>query len=354
MWRDAKYLIAYIAPLAALAGVHYAGWMAPGAFYVAFVIVPLAEFVARGNTDNLTEKEEQSQLSKKFFDAMLYLNVPLLLGTIVYFLFRMSSGDLTGLEQILMTINVGVGCGVYGINVAHELGHRDNKFERLMSLALLLPNHYMHFIIEHNHGHHKYVSTPEDPASSRLGENFYFFYFRSVLMSYISAWKIEKTFLERAGKSFWNPIANRMIQFTIIHIVYLTFIVLYFGPIAFYGAIGIGIIGFSLLELVNYIEHYGLLRNKLPNGRYEPVQPWHSWNSNHDLGRIFLYELTRHSDHHFKANRKYQVLRHFDESPQLPLGYPGSMMLALVPPLWFKFMDKEVHKFAERGLVAVG
>jgi alkane 1-monooxygenase len=115
-----------------------------------------------------------------------------------------------------------------------------------------------------------------------------------------------------------------------------------FGTAPLIFAVVTAIIGFLLLETVNYIEHYGLQRKMQENGRYEPVLPHHSWNSDHELGRIFLYEVTRHSDHHYKATRKYQVLRHFDESPQLPFGYPMCMIIALVPPLWFSLMDKKL------------
>jgi len=132
-----------------------------------------------------------------------------------------------------------------------------------------------------------------------------------------------------------------------MQVLYLVIIGLVFGTLASLYAIAVAIVAFLMLETVNYVEHYGLVRKKLPNGRYESVQPWHSWNSNHDLGRIYLYELTRHSDHHFKANRKYQVLRNFEESPQLPYGYPGSMLISTIPPIWFKLMNHRVASYAK-------
>ena len=144
---------------------------------------------------------------------------------------------------------------------------------------------------------------------------------------------------------------NEMLIFTFLQIGFVILIAFVFSPLIAGIYMGIALISILLLETINYVEHYGLRRKKNANGRYETVQVWHSWNSNHELGRIFLYEVTRHSDHHYKAERKYQVLRHFDESPQLPFGYPGSMILAWCPPLWFKVMDKEVEKFNKMPIV---
>ncbi|MEL6123072.1 MAG: alkane 1-monooxygenase, partial [Bacteroidota bacterium] len=198
---------------------------------------------------------------------------------------------------------------------------------------------YMHFNIEHNRGHHKWVSTPHDPASSRYGESVYRFWLRTVSGSFISACRIERDDAKRHGYAVWS-LKNKMVLFIIIQLGYLLFVGVVFGWAIVPLAIGMAVAGFTLLEVVNYIEHYGLTRQKLASGRYEPVQPHHSWNSDHYFGRILLYELTRHSDHHYKSSRKYQVLRHLDESPQMPLGYPASMLMSLLPPLWFSVMHR--------------
>jgi len=257
---------------------------------------------------------------------------------------RLDAGGLSGGEIAWMTVSVGIIVGSFGINIAHELGHRTNKKEQTLSKILLLPALYMHFFIEHNRGHHLNIGTPEDPATSRLGENVYQFFIRSVTLSWLNAWALENKRLKKRGISKWS-FQNEMLVFQIIQILYLAIIAIVFSPKIMLFAILIGVIGFLTLELVNYIEHYGLVRKQNESGRYERVLPKHSWNSNHELGRIFLYELSRHSDHHFKSTRKYQVLRHFQDSPQLPLGYPASMLLSLIPPLWFKVMNKEVEKW---------
>ena len=346
MFKDFKYLFAYVAPISAFLGLHYGGIWSLGAFYVAFGLIPLLELVIPYSKENFSREEESSRSAMVFFDILLYLNIPILYGLIWYYFTIMQAGGLTTFETVGMTLNIGVLVGTIGINVAHELGHRTNKVEQFLSKVLLLSALYMHFFVEHNRGHHKNVATDEDPASARLGEAVYVFWVRSVVMGYISAWKLEAQRLKRKGKS-WLSLENEMIRFQVVQIAYLLAIGFIFGWAMIPFALWIALVGILLLETVNYIEHYGLRRRKLPSGRYENVQPIHSWNSNHELGRIFLYELTRHSDHHFKATRKYQVLRHFDESPQLPLGYPASMLLSLVPPVWFRYMDNKVSKYTQ-------
>lgn len=342
--KDLKYLFAYFTPLSAFLGLYLGGIWSLGSVYIGFLIIPLLEFVFPQSTANLSETEEMTKNQSIFFDILLYLNVPILYGVLWYFFNYIDFTLLTSFEKVATLLNVGLLLGSLGINVAHELGHRKEWYNKAASLALLLPNLYLHFNIEHNRGHHKNVATDKDPASSRSGEIFYSFWFRSVIGSYRSAWNLESKRLSKSGLSFWS-FDNEMIRFHLIQFIYLGSIAFFFGPLMCAVAIIVAIIGFSTLELVNYIEHYGLRRKKLASGRYESVSPKHSWNSNHELGRIFLYELTRHSDHHFKASRKYQVLRHMDESPQLPYGYPASMIIALVPPMWFKLMDREVEKW---------
>jgi alkane 1-monooxygenase len=210
----------------------------------------------------------------------------------------------------------------------------------------LLTSLYMHFFIEHNQGHHKNVSTTDDPASAKEGEWIYTFFFRSVIGGYISAWKLENNRLKKQGKSALS-FSNEMIRYQIIQLSFIGLIFAIFGLVPMLSFIGAAIFGFLTLETVNYIEHYGLSRKKNEFGAWEKTLPIHSWNSNHPVGRILLFELTRHSDHHYIANRPYQVLRHFDESPQMPTGYPGMMVMSLFPPVWFWVMGKELKKLKE-------
>lgn len=341
MWRDTKYLLAYLAPLSAYAGIYLGGIWSFGSLYIGFVLIPLLELWMPGNERNLSPAEEDQQANRRFFDWLLYFNLPLLWILVFYYLHTLHTRPLQTYEIIGMTLNVGLIVGTIGINVGHELGHRVRRFEQWMSQSLLLSALYMHFFIEHNRGHHKNVATDLDPASAKAGQSIYSFWLRSVTGGYRNAWQLERERLQREGRPVIAP-ANLMLRFQLIQAAYLGLVYGFYGFNGLIAAISIAVVGFLLLESVNYIEHYGLRRRLLPNGRYEPVNPHHSWNSNHELGRIFLYELTRHSDHHYKATRKYQTLRHFEQSPQLPTGYPGAILTALIPPLWYRLIHPKL------------
>lgn len=341
MWKDVKYLLAYSMPAAAFAGLYYQGVWAPGSIYVGFLVVPVLELALPRATQNLTPEQETVKTDAWFFDALLYLNIPMLYGLVIYYFQTLTHASLAISEIIGLTFNIGLIVGTIGINVAHELGHRESKTAQFAAKILLIPTLYMHFFIEHNRGHHKNVATPLDPASARKGESLYAFWIRSVIGSYRNAWRLERERLQKSEQSYLS-FHNEMLRFQCIQVVYLLVVGLVWGWTMIGFAIAIGILGFLMLESVNYIEHYGLQRRQLPGGRYEPISPRHSWNSDHQLGRILLYELTRHSDHHYKSTRKYQVLRHIDESPQLPMGYPGAILLSLMPPLWFRIMDNRI------------
>jgi alkane 1-monooxygenase len=340
-----KYLFSYLSLAIGYIGLYFGGWTTFLLVFYAFGLIPLVELFLEGTKYNLSKDEEKIMAKDKIFDYLIYLSVPLHYGLLVMFLFSFQR-DLTWWEIVGNISILGMSCGVYGINVAHELGHRTTKHEQFMAKALLLTSQYMHFFIEHNRGHHNRVSTDEDPASSRLNEPLYIFWMRSVVMSYVSAWKLERFRLSKMGRSILS-FRNEMIWYTIIQVAFIGVIAWYFGwTVMVYYLIG-AIIGFLLLETVNYIEHYGLRRKRGDHG-YHKVLPVHSWNSNHPLGRLILFELSRHSDHHFRANRKYQILRYHEDSPQMPTGYPGMMVLSLFPPLWFKVMNPRVKGLQER------
>lgn len=338
---NAKYILASILPFGTILAIQKVGWESWLPVIIGFGIIPALELILPYSKANVDETTEIKKGEALFFDILLYLNVPLLFIILFLFLDKVTRVELQTYEYIGLTLSVGLSVGVMGINVAHELGHRIKAYERIMSKMLLLPSNYMHFIIEHNRGHHKNVSTPVDPASSRYNEPIYLFYFRSIFGGYRSAWELEKMRLDRAGLKRWS-IHNEMLRFAFFQLAFAVGIVLLFGWVGLGFYLVASILGILLLESVNYVEHYGLSRREVAPGIYEKVKPKHSWNSDHELGRIFLYELTRHSDHHYKAQRKYQILRHFDESPQLPTGYPGCIVLALVPPLWFSIMNPRV------------
>ena len=338
-FKDSKYLAAYLMPIACFAGLYFGGWAAPGAFYIGFLIVPLLElFVpAAPRPEDEAILQEKSKVS--FFDYLLYLNVPFLYINALYFVWILGNREMTTFEVTFSVINVGILMGVCGINVAHELGHREGQFDRWMARLLLIPVLYSHFTLEHNYGHHLKVATPEDPATARKNEPVYFFFVRSIFQGYLNAWKIGFRRLDVQGKSKWM---HEIIWSHMAQLAFLAGVVMIAGWSNLVLYLIAAVIGITALESVNYIEHYGLIRKRMASGRYEPMTEIHSWNSNHELGRIMLFELVRHADHHYQTSRKYQALRHLERSPQLPFGYPMSIILALIPPLWFMVMNPKV------------
>ena len=286
----------------------------------------------------------------RYYRWITYLYLPIqYVGFVAAFVW-IAKPEWLGVEELStigkLGIAVSIGCiGGIGINTAHELGHKKESNERWLSKIALAQSFYGHFYIEHNRGHHVRVATPEDPASSRLGENFYQFWPRTVGGSLKSAWRLEKKRYARKGKHPFR-IGNDVLN------AWLMSVVLWGALIAVLG-IGIlpllvvqAVVGFSLLEVVNYMEHYGMLRQKVGTGerqRYERVDPSHSWNSNNIATNVLLYHLQRHSDHHANPTRRYQALRDFEESPVLPTGYAGMIVLAIVPAVWRRVMDPRVE-----------
>ena len=300
-----------------------------------FLFLPVIEYILKTDSSNLDKETEEEFLESGYFDFLVYSMVPIQFFLVILFCYKITVNDYNVLELTGLISALGVSCGVIGINVAHELGHRTKKSEQIMAKLLLSTSLYSHFFVEHNKGHHRHVSTPLDPASADIGENLYLFWIKSVWGSFISALKFER-------KKKWY--LNEVIIWKIIEISFILLISLVFSSTAAICFVASATFGFLLLETINYIEHYGLRRKKLENGRYERVTPVHSWNSDHIVSRYVLFDLSRHSDHHANPSRKYQVLRSFEESPQLPSGYPSMVLLALIPPLWFSIMDKNIIK----------
>ncbi|WP_299272244.1 alkane 1-monooxygenase [uncultured Psychroserpens sp.] len=341
--KDLKYLAAFSVPLVAFISLYFKGYFTYLTPIYAFAIIPLLELIFPIDTKNLSDDEADHKLKRQIFDWLLYLNLPIVYGLVIFGVYEVSTSAIETYELVGMILSLGIVLGVNGINVAHELGHRQNTKERFIGKALLLPSQYMHFYIEHNFGHHLHAATPEDPATAKYNQTVYSFWFTSTFRQYVSSWRIQKKLLHNNNEAFFS-VKNDMLWYVVFQISYLLLVFFVFGVNGLVFAFSAAVVGFLLLETVNYIEHYGLMRLKTKLGRYERVKEMHSWNSNHVIGRIVLYELTRHSDHHFKSSKKYQVLDCHDESPQMPYGYPTSMVLSMIPPLWFRIMNKRVPK----------
>lgn len=309
----------------------------------AWAIIPVLELFIKPNAANLSVTEEELARKNSLYDWLLYLIVPLQYVALGFFLYTVTYVQQPWIDLAGKTFVMGLLCGTFGINVGHELGHRVNKTEQFLAKLLLLSSLYMHFFIEHNRGHHKRVATPQDPSSARYGEWLYVFYFRSIIGSYISAWEIAAAEMRKKGNHIFS-LRNEMVRFHLIQLAFCATIFFFFGWLTALLFLAAAVNGILLLETVNYIEHYGLQRKETSDGKYERAMPAHSWNSNHVIGRVMLFELSRHSDHHYLASRKYQVLRHHDHSPQMPTGYPGMMLLATVPPIWIWVMNRRIKK----------
>jgi alkane 1-monooxygenase len=341
--KDLKYIFAYTIPVSAYFSFISSGiWTYSTVFY-AFLAIPILDILTGESKENLSDEDASYKKTKWIFDLMLYFNIPIVFGLLFIFYSNIQLNDYKTFEIVGLVLSGGILLATNGINVAHELGHRTPYFERFFSKMLYIPCLYMHFYIEHNFGHHLNVATPEDGASARYNQTLYSFWFSSVTRQYKSAWKIQIEILNRKGLSFFS-IKNDMLWYHLIQPIYLIGIYGLFSLKVMFIAILIGVVAFLFLECINYIEHYGLRRIKTEFGRYERVQPYHSWNSNFNVGRITLYELTRHSDHHYKSSKKYQILNSHKECPTLPFGYPTSILLSLVPPLWFRVMNPLVPK----------
>ncbi len=332
-----------IVPITTCISLYFGGWLSFSTLIFAFVIVPLLELLISPDSHNLSFSYKQSYSINPFFNGMLWISLPIyvfLTGYALSIFSQIVSVDIFVVGQI---ISCGLLCGILAINTGHELGHRHTKFERTLGELLLTFSLQAHFLPYHNHGHHRLVATSEDPATARLNETVYLFWIRSQVGSFIEAWRIEWRRLTQKQHSPFS-LKNRMLKYTLWEVTALLGIGIFWGIGSLAAFIAICFVGMLLLETVNYIEHYGLLRAQDKNGKYERVSIKHSWNSNHRLGRLLLFELSRHSDHHANPGKHYQLLDSHPKSPQMPTGYPGMMLLSLLPTIWFKVMNKRVIK----------
>lgn len=343
-----RFYLTFLMPAAVAFAIYHGGWMVWIAPIWSFVILPIMDYLAGNNTRNVAENEEDRYNNNTGYNLLVlcwpFIQIPIL----IYALYTVATVDFTAIEYIGLAVSVGIVTGSLGITWAHELCHRTGFIEKLFAEILLTSVSYAHFSIEHVYGHHKNVATTKDPATSRYGEGFYRFLPRTVIGSFLSAWDIEKAQLKKKGRPFLHY-NNRMLRYVLVQVLVFAAVYMLLGGLATLFFALQAVIAFTLLELINYIEHYGLERKQLPDGRYEKVQPWHSWNSSSLMSNLALINLARHSDHHFKASRKYQILRHFEEAPQLPLGYGGMLVIATVPPLWFYIMNPKVEDWRDQN-----
>jgi alkane 1-monooxygenase len=307
---------------------------------VTYFVIPIIDWLF-GSDENNPPEEIVPQLEEdKYYRLLTYFTVPMHFIVLIAMAWFVGTHSLSAWAVVGLALIAGSYSGL-GINTAHEMGHKKPKFEKLLAKIVLAVPAYGHFCIEHNRGHHTYVATTEDPASSRMGESIYQFVLREIPGSFKRGWQQEAERLNKLGKSSWC-IDNDILQSFAISLVLQGTLIALFGWVMIPFLLIHNVWAWFQLTSANYIEHYGLLREKLPSGRYERCQPHHSWNANYIFSNIVLFHLERHSDHHANPTRRYQSLRNFDDIPQLPNGYYGMYLVAYIPWLWYKIMDKRV------------
>ncbi|WP_417531707.1 alkane 1-monooxygenase [Marinobacter lipolyticus] len=311
---------------------------------VVFGIIPVLDMLLGKDALNPDESTEVPVMNnEKFYRAITLGWVVAFAALLVWGMVTLASGIFSVVGGLGWIVSIGI-VGGLGINVAHELIHKDRKLETWAGGFLLSLVCYAGFKVEHLRGHHVHVSTPEDASSSRYNQSLYNFLPQAYVRNFINAWKLEAHRLQRKGHKALSWRNELIWWYSVSALVGIGF-TLAFGWLGAAFFFGQSFIAFTLLEIVNYLEHYGLHRRKLENGRYERTTPEHSWNSNYFLTNVFLFQLQRHSDHHAWAKRRYQVLRHHDIAPQLPAGYAAMVVLALVPPLWKRVMNPRVEAY---------
>ena len=348
-WQDNKrylWMLGLAVPASALLPSQLVYWTGIPLFWwsgvlVFFVIIPIIDLIAGEDGHNPDESASEKLQNDRYYRWCTYLFLPIQFIGLIVSCWMWAYGELGVVDKIGLAVTVGLVAGT-GINAAHELGHRIEQHERWLAKIALSQTLYGHFFVEHNRGHHVRVATPEDPASARLGEGVWTFVPRSTVLGLISAWKLEAQRLRRKGRSVASP-TNALLHTWLLSAVLFGSLLVVFGwTIAPYLLLQ-AVVGFVLLEMVNYVEHYALLRETNERGKYVRCAPRHSWNSDRICTNIFLYHLQRHSDHHTHPGKRYQALLTCDDAPQLPAGYASMVMLAAIPPLWRRVMDPRVR-----------
>jgi len=350
------FFAAFIIPALTVSGYYLGGGWNYSAVVFSFILIPLIDQFAGIDKTNVTDDALRVKSEEFYYRFVTYVWTYIQFSFVLWGCYVAGTGQLDSpIEWIGFTVSVALVTGGIGITVAHELGHKKSALERFYSKLLLMTVCYMHFYIEHNRGHHVLVATPEDPATAKRNESFYAFWVKSVFKGYAHAWKLEAESLAKKNLPVFHW-KNNMIWFGLLPVLFCAALTLLFSvwkgqflweiPVFFFSQ---SILAFTFLELVNYVEHYGIIRKEISTGRYERVNPAHSWNASHLVSNFFLFQLQRHSDHHVNAIKRYQVLNHYDESPQLPFGYPTMIILATLPPLWFNMMNKRLHDWEQRS-----
>lgn len=346
-WATIPFWLAYLLPPIVVISVYHGGWFAAVPVAVVFVILPILDWMS-GIAP--IPREAPGLAFNRWFRLVTWLWVPMQVALLVWLVRTVGQAPLTVPEIIAATCSVGAVTGAIGMTFAHELIHRRQVFERSLGNILLLTMTYPHFAVEHVKGHHRHVGTPRDPATARLNESIYRFLPRTVFGGLMSAWNIERNRLAERGAYLWSP-RNVMLRYALAEVAIYTGIAAAFGPIALAMFAGQSLFAILILEIINYVEHYGLVRRQITATEYERIGAEHSWDSANRVGNWLLINLPRHADHHLTAAKRYQSLELLRHAPRLPAGYGAMVLLALAPSLWFRVMNPRVA--AARGTAPI-
>jgi alkane 1-monooxygenase len=346
-----NYLFSFLIPALAALGLNRGGPWAWLTVAGVLIVIPALDALVGVDGLNWDGQDVARARANRLYSLILYAHLPVQFLLIFYLGYVWTRSPEPWWVRLGWILSVMLSTGGIGVTVAHELVHRRTSWERWIGKGILMSVLYMHFAIVHVRGHHAQVATDDDPASAPQGMNVYRFMLGTVPAQWLSAWDLETRRLRKSGRSAWS-LRNEMLRFLLIQVAWICAIVVLFGVSFLPVYLAVAGLSFLLLEIVNYIEHYGLRRERSHRGRWEAVSEAHSWNSNHRLSRMMLFELSRHSDHHMAAEKPYQVLCTEPASPQMPNGYPGMILLALVPPLWFSIMDRRLPQPTNSGVSA--
>lgn len=304
---------------------------------ISYGLMPLLDLLIGEDQNNPPEAVVPQLEQERYYRWLTWLTVPLHFVALIGCAWWVGTHDLSWWAVLMLAYVAGTDSGL-GINTGHELGHKNTAVEQWLARLVLAVPAYGHFTVEHGRGHHRSISTPEDHASARMGESIYRFACRELPGGIRRAWSLEAERLAQQRRSVWS-VHNTMLQSYAVTAVLQVSLIIAFGWVMVPFLIVHNMVAWWQLTSANYVEHYGLLRDRLPNGKYETPKPHHSWNTNHLVTNLALFHLQRHSDHHAYPLRRYQSLRHFEDLPQLPSGYFGMFPLSYVPALWFRVMD---------------
>jgi alkane 1-monooxygenase len=339
------FFLSYLLPLVVILSVFERGWWSFAPIGIVFVVLPLLDSLF-GVAAQWREAPELA--FNRYFRAVTWFWVPLQAFLLAWVLREVRSGQLSTGEIVAATLSMGIAAGAIGATFAHELIHRRYAAERALGHVLLALIGYTHFALHHIQGHHRWVATPRDPATARLNESFYQFLPRSVVGGFISAWHFEDERLRRRNKLLVS-FSNRILRGLGLQAVACAGLFVWGGRVPMFAYLGQAAVAITIIEAINYLEHYGLMRRELGNGEFERVSPQHSWDSAYRLTNWLLINLPRHADHHCSANKRYQALELLPMAPRLPAGYATMFLMALLPPLWFSVMNPRVKSLARAG-----